>query len=320
MTVVKMQKRHSSAKQETALDTSIPSPGRCLQLAREAMGMEVATVAEQLHLSKALVHALEEENYEILPARVFVRGYYRNYARLVNVPEDVVLKEFGLRCPEGEDCPVPPPVAQGVHREIRSSHRLVRLATWLIVIALITVFGLWWKSYLEKTAVPEATMAEAAPLEEQNVLAEAPAVPPPPAADMQLLTETPPVVAEQPVETGIDNSGTTADTQAEETSTPQEDAVPAPPVELSPQEILPPRVMLSFSGDCWVDVRDSSRDFKLVGRRKAGEEYELKGEPPYKMVLGNARNVTITIDGKPFDLAPYTRGNVAKLTFDPKKN
>ncbi|HEC07866.1 MAG TPA: DUF4115 domain-containing protein [Thiolapillus brandeum] len=321
MTVVKMQRRHTPAKQETPADSSIPSPGRRLQLAREAMGMEVATVAEQLHLSKELVHALEEENYEILPARVFVRGYYRNYARLVNVPEEIVLKEFGQRCPEGEDCTVPPAVAQGVRREIRSSHGLVRLATWLIVIALITVFGLWWKSYLDKAAPPEETVATEpkAEIQQQAIAAEQPV------EAEQTSTETVPAApaaeSEETATVAADVAPAVAAVTPEETaSAPVDSEAAVTTADTVSQPVVPPRVVLSFTGDCWVDVRDSSRSFKLVGRRKAGEKYELKGKPPYKMVLGNARNVSIMIDDKPFDLAPYTRGNVAKLTFDPAKN
>ncbi|HID44494.1 MAG TPA: DUF4115 domain-containing protein [Chromatiaceae bacterium] len=318
MTVVKMHRRQMPAKSEVGQDPAVPSPGLRLKLAREAMGMEVATVAEQLHLNQELVQALEEENYEILPARVFVRGYYRNYARLVNVSEELVLKEFGRRCPEGEDCTIPPAVAQGVRREIRSSHGLVRLATWLIVIALITVFGLWWKSYLDKAAVPEEAVAETPVKAEPPVEASQAALPEP--VDTSV---TAPPVTEQVPEKDTQKSDIAPAVEIEPVgndAASQESRVVAEQVETAPQEIVPPRVVLSFTGDCWVDVRDSSRSFKLVGRRKAGEKYELKGKPPYKIVLGNARNVAIEIDGKPFDLAPYTRGNVAKLTFDPANN
>ena len=43
----------------------------------------------------------------------------------------------------------------------------------------------------------------------------------------------------------------------------------------------------------------------------------LGGSPPYKLVLGNASAVSITVDGKPFDLTPYIRGKVARLTLNP---
>ncbi len=317
MAAVKVQRRQSPKKTGQSPDGVVPSPGKRLKQAREAMGMEVATVAEQLHLSRVMVHALEEENYEALPARVFVRGYYRNFARLVGAPVEVVLKEFGQLCPEGEDCSVPPAVAQGVREEIHSSHGLVRLVTWLIAIALITVFGLWWKSYLDKESALEERVAQTVPAAEIEEIAPVVAAPvqtapqtpvvASPAAAMEKLPEV--VAAPSPV------------AETENGASSAENEVPAPSAENEQQAAaVQPRVLLSFSGDCWVDVRDSSRSFKLVGRRQAGDKYELKGKPPYKMVLGSARNVSITIDGRPFDLAPYTKGNVAKLTFNPTNN
>ena len=70
-------------------------------------------------------------------------------------------------------------------------------------------------------------------------------------------------------------------------------------------------------GACWVDVRDSERRFKLFGEMPKGARKVLGGQPPYKMVNGNAKAVTISVNGRPFDLAPYAKGNVARFTLDP---
>ncbi len=334
MASVRNKKLQAPRKSDKAVASSVPSPGSRLRQAREALGMEIATLAEQLHLSKTMVQALEEENYEVLPARVFVRGYYRNFARAVNVPEEVILSEFEKRCPEGEDCTVPPAVAQGVRKEIRSSHGVVRLVTWLVVIALFTTFGLWWKSNLEKDGQASATdedmvtavKPETAAAASDNTLAgeqeENAADIPPESAEVPVMTAPPeqPPAEETAAQTDSSASTGNGETPAEETApaeqtTEEEKAAPEPaPSEPAPQA-LSPRVVLSFKGDCWVDVRGANGSFKMVGQRQAGEEVELTGEFPYKMVLGNARNVTILIDGKPYDLVPYTRGNVAKLTL-----
>ena len=292
--------------------------------------MELASLAQQLHLSKSMVEALEEENFEVLPARVFVRGYYRNYARLVNVPEESVLSEFEKRCPEGEDCTVPPAVAQGVKKEIRSSHGLVRLVSWLVVIALLTTFGLWWKSNLDKKeqamASDNTTLAENT---SSNSPAAAAATPAEAADDHQApgteTTEPPslqtpdqeePVVQEQTAPQTAAQENTEASPESGQTAIASlETPAPTEPV----ADTQAPRIVLSFKGDCWVDVRGANRSFKIVGKRKAGEKIELAGEPPYKMVLGNARNVSVLVNGKPYDLAPHTRGNVAKLTLNPTK-
>ncbi|HIE54604.1 MAG TPA: DUF4115 domain-containing protein, partial [Chromatiaceae bacterium] len=75
-------------------------------------------------------------------------------------------------------------------------------------------------------------------------------------------------------------------------------------------------VELRFSEDSWVDVRGADGSFKVVGTRKAGETLRLGGKPPYHIILGNARGVSLLVNGTPHDLAASTRRNVARLTLD----
>ena len=42
----------------------------------------------------------------------------------------------------------------------------------------------------------------------------------------------------------------------------------------------------------------------------------IAGSPPLDVVIGNAADVTLTWKGQRVDLAPYTRGNVARLTLE----
>ena len=77
------------------------------------------------------------------------------------------------------------------------------------------------------------------------------------------------------------------------------------------------QIVMSFTGPCWVDVRDSERKFKLFGEMPKGTRKVLGGKPPYKMVIGNAKMVDITVNGEPFDLTPYAKGNVARFTLNP---
>ena len=137
----------------------LPCPGKRLKMAREAKDMDVAQAAEQLHLSRAMVNALEAEAYDKLPARVFVRGYYKNYARLVDVPEETILREFDDRCPDGDCKAAPPVLPKGAKAEVRSNNGLVRLVTWLVIISLVAMLLVWWQGYLRWPAkqrdVPE---------------------------------------------------------------------------------------------------------------------------------------------------------------------
>jgi cytoskeleton protein RodZ len=77
------------------------------------------------------------------------------------------------------------------------------------------------------------------------------------------------------------------------------------------------QVVIIFTDRSWVDVRDSERKFKLFGEIPKGSRKVLGGQPPYKMVIGDAQAVSIRVNGQPFDLAPYAKGNVARFTLDP---
>ncbi len=66
--------------------------------------------------------------------------------------------------------------------------------------------------------------------------------------------------------------------------------------------------------DAWVEVRQADGSALHNGLVKAGATIELKGNPPYRLVLGNASKVEVSYEGKVQDLAPHTRSNnIARL-------
>ena len=65
--------------------TSEPHVGEKLRLAREALGMSATDMAHALKLGQRQLEALEAGNWLGLPGNTFVRGFVRNYARLVNI-------------------------------------------------------------------------------------------------------------------------------------------------------------------------------------------------------------------------------------------
>ncbi len=300
-----------------------PSVGERLRQVRVGRGLDVATVAEQLHLKQCTVVALEEEDFDRLPARVFVRGYYRNYARLMGLPVDDLLRQFDQRCPEGESCSNAPPVApRNVRREIRSNHILVRAVTWGMAVLLAAAVVLWWRDYAARDRQADQTLAEAeqpaatpklaeAPPAASLATASAPPVPEPPAAEPALppqsqFTPGPAVAADSP-----------APPPAAEAPATKAPVAAAPPEEKKPEPPAPPKPELVVKQDSWVDIRGAERSFKRVGILKAGTRLALDGQPPWHMVIGNARGVTLLVDGRPYDLASHTRRNVARLTLNP---
>lgn len=91
-----------SSHVENGKDTAI---GARLRAARNQRGLQIETVAEQLHLDTAIIRAIESEDKTTLPAPIFVQGYVRSYARLVGLPEEELVQQYIAQCNE------PPPLA-----------------------------------------------------------------------------------------------------------------------------------------------------------------------------------------------------------------
>jgi cytoskeleton protein RodZ len=49
---------------------------------------------------------------------------------------------------------------------------------------------------------------------------------------------------------------------------------------------------------------------------RRGETHAVQGKPPFSLVVGNAADVRIAYNGKPFDLTPYIRVNVARFKLE----
>jgi cytoskeleton protein RodZ len=48
---------------------------------------------------------------------------------------------------------------------------------------------------------------------------------------------------------------------------------------------------------------------------EGGQTQTVSGQPPFDLTIGNAVDVTLRYNGKPVDLAPHTRQNVARFTL-----
>ncbi|MHB9118684.1 MAG: DUF4115 domain-containing protein, partial [Burkholderiales bacterium] len=54
--------------------------------------------------------------------------------------------------------------------------------------------------------------------------------------------------------------------------------------------------------------------FSQLGQ--AGNSQSVQGTPPFEVVIGKASVVKLSYNGKPVDLAPYTRVEVARLKLE----
>lgn len=70
------------------------SAGAMLREARQNSGLSVFEVAERLFLTEHYVRAVESDDYDKLPGEVYVRGYIKSYAILLNLDKEKIMGAY----------------------------------------------------------------------------------------------------------------------------------------------------------------------------------------------------------------------------------
>lgn len=68
--------------------------GEKLRVEREKQGFDLNAVAEETKIRKLYLNALEEEDFAILPPRVYATGFVARYAKFLNMDSEALVSEF----------------------------------------------------------------------------------------------------------------------------------------------------------------------------------------------------------------------------------
>lgn len=275
-----------SADEGTVGTAETARPGRVLADARARKSMSLADVALQLKLSVYQVEALEAEAYDRLPGAVFVRGFVRNYARLMELDAEPLVAALELE-QKGTTAMAAVPRSHNIPFPARGPVKWpAYLAVLLLLIVAVVVADLLISA--PPAVVVTRPVAQAVP--------DIAAVPAP--ASVAPVQE--PSVAEAVTVATLQGSAET------------EKAQPAAPAAGPGQGEL----HFAFSSESWVEVRDAGGRILFSQLNPVGSEQHVQGRPPLELVVGNARGVRLTYNGKIIDLAPHTRVEVARLTLN----
>lgn len=75
-------------------------PGICLCKVREEQGFNRAKVGQQLGLTETAVKDLERNLFDRFPSSVYVRGYLKNYAKILGESEREIIEIYDRYCQE----------------------------------------------------------------------------------------------------------------------------------------------------------------------------------------------------------------------------
>lgn len=161
------------------------------------------------------------------------------------------------------------------------------------------------------TAVKPAPATQSAPLAEvKPVLAQPevvkPAIPAPPSVTVKRLVSAP----ANPLP---DTAKTVPVKPAAALPVPVKPSANAP-VDTSARGLT--LIHFAFDNESWVEVKDKNGK-PLLGQLNAqGTELNVRGEPPFTLLIGNSGGVRLTYKGKSIDLAPHSNAQVAHLTLE----
>jgi cytoskeleton protein RodZ len=72
----------------------MPALGERFRAAREARGLTLSDVAEQIRIRSVYLAAIEDENWSTIGAPVYIRGFLRTYGRFLGLDTEEVVAEF----------------------------------------------------------------------------------------------------------------------------------------------------------------------------------------------------------------------------------
>ncbi|MDQ8022459.1 MAG: DUF4115 domain-containing protein [Moraxellaceae bacterium] len=304
--------------QTPAPEEASGSVWRLLREAREARGLSISEVAQHLKFTPKQVEAMEAGALDSLPGAAFARGFVRNYARFLQLDPQVFLASMGAAPTSFEGIPAQPPALAPMPR-IRNLDRSSLRAMLISLSLLALVAAGWYFGWLEarddqllaEGDIPTAEVLEAAPESIAPAVSEPLSAESTPAADVSapLAASAPVATQSAPVE---QNLPATQSAPAVMQSAPLAQSAPRPLAAVSGQK----RVQLSFRGESWVEVRDADGNVLLSRLNAAGSSQEVQGRPPIALVIGNAREVSVSVEGKAFDLQPHIKTDVARINIE----
>lgn len=261
-------------------------PGAWLKRLREQKSLSVEHVADRLFLNIAVITALEEGNYAELPPPIFVRGYIRSYAKLLEVPSsDQLVLAYNAMQPDESMPDMTPQIKYKDQVSNVSSKdwrvRLFSIIFFLLVAIFLVLGGVRTLSNHSpfgdsiNASIPEINDDANSALEHTLVL-------PNLSETGTGLTYIPPLEEEEAVDQ-VAISVVTANNGNNDT--------PAELVVFTTEQLH--TAIVRYTQDSWTRIMDNANERVFEGIGKAGQSITVRGEPPFNMRFGVMQGVTV---------------------------
>lgn len=134
-------------------------PGAQLAAVRIAKGYAVEDIASRLNLRVRVIELLEADDYANMPNSVFVKGYLRAYAKLVELNADALLETFNRNF--SVEQPAEKPALWQSRRDTGKGEKAIRWITTLFGFVVLVSVVIWWQKSQDNQELFAKTTAEA---------------------------------------------------------------------------------------------------------------------------------------------------------------
>lgn len=265
--------------------------GDRLREARERRKLSLSQAATETRIQQSILEALEADRTEHI-APVYLKGYVRSYARFLGIPADELEQDLSARAGS----------APSLHPVFDTPPRRSPVDRWLkvtgYVVASLLIGTLAWQLTHEVVRISQGEGGVASVGNGDGPDAAATA------------TASQPVNASMtPLETlRVRRQGLPADTARDAWA-----ALDRPEEGMPGAVASAPTLRLVAAADSWVEVTDADGQQLELNLLRGGESRAYQGTPPFNVLLGRASAIEVWLDGKRVDLAPWTRGDVARI-------
>jgi len=309
--------------------------GAVLRATREEQNLTIQEIATRLRLSIKQIEALETDRFDTLPEPTIVRGFIRNYAKQLKIAAEPLLEAYSIMVPSS--VPHEMIVKPSANMKMTSYKKPKTGLYGLAVLAVLLGLGIWlfYQNYVQKPSPtkeitnidniePLALPEPALPMAEREAALQASSeltLPPllEPAIPNTTLSEgapsqvTPPLAsASEPAELAVPTAPVAV--------------MPVPPVATSVAQPVVPNVVANVAGvgrldfsatqETWVSVIDGNGREVYSKTIFAGSRESINAKLPVDITVGNAGATSLSMNGKSYDLAPYSRNNVAHIKLE----
>lgn len=315
--------------------------GEYLRSEREKRNITIEQVASATKINIKLLHALEGDNYELLPAKPFVRGFVTSYTRYVGLDHREVLTRFdsfldeksGKKFIRPADAPHIFVEKEGQTENNKTALTIVMVGFIIVgVLAAVLLKPLRHKRHAgkEKPAVTNEEIVTVVPPPADGSALKAPAATAPAAAPAPVVTPTPtpsstptakptPVVTTAPVVAPAPKPTPTPTPKPSPTPSPKPTATATPTASTAKPTSIPDkevkhRLVVRSTEDSWVKYQVDDQPIKQYTLRK-GQTIFVRARSSIRFRGFNPKGIEISYDNKQF----VPLGNDAKTLILPKE-